>query len=164
MKQGSLSFPAPLDEHAETLKHFSSLCDEVNKEVLARLSDALHLQDASRFENFHREDEPSDTALNLIYSPAKPKRADAPDTTHTDTGTLTSLFCDDWGIMIEDPETKSWAFAEPRPGCALVNIADSLQRLSGDRLRSCRHCHTQPADGFRKRYFVVAYLRPEKGS
>lgn len=131
--------------------------------MLSCLSDGLGLEGESRFEKRHHDDEPSDTALNLIYSPAKPHRADAPNTTHTDTGTLTSLFCEKWGIMIEHPETKVWAFVEPKPGCALVNVADSLQAMSGGKLHSCRHCHTQPLDGFQRRYFVVSYLRPEKG-
>lgn len=158
----SLEYPPILADHKKELEKFSTLCHSVNKSVLSSLSDALKLEGPHRFEMRHCDDRPSDTALNLIYSPAKKRLADAPDTTHTDTGTLTSLFCDRWGIQIEHPETKSWAFVEPKAGCALVNVADSLQALSGDKLHSCRHRHTQPVDGFQPRYFLVAYLRPQK--
>ena len=159
---GSLSLPPTLSKHTTQLTSFSTVCHTINTTLLASLSSALNLSGSSRFESHHGNDHPSDTALNLIYSPAKTRLADAPDTTHTDTGTLTSLFCDKWGIQIEHPETKQWSFVEPREGCALVNVADSLQRLSGGRLHSCRHRHTQPVDGFEPRYFVVSYLRPQK--
>ena len=162
MTQGTLAFPPTLKDHAALLEDFSSRCHSANKMMLSCLSDALELDDASRFERTHRDDQPSDTAFNLIYAPTKSKRADHPDTAHTDSGTLTTLFSDQWGIMLEHPETKAWAFVEPRPGCAVINVADFLQSLSGGKLHSCRHRITQPVDGFEKRYYVVSYLRPEK--
>jgi len=161
MVHGKLALPNPLDEHSKLLERFLDLCHSVNKTMLARLSDALKLDGASRFENTHRDDKPSETALNLISAPAKNKRADQPDTTHTDGGSLTILFCEEWGNMIEHPETKAWGFVEPKPGCALINVADALQALSGNKLHSCRHAVTQPVDGFLRRYYVVYYLRPE---
>ena len=162
MIDGTLVLPKSLQDDAMLLERFSSLCHSVNRTMLSCLSNALELDDASRFENFHHDDRPSETALNIISAPTKRKLADMPDTTHTDGGTLTLLFCDQWGIMLEHPETKAWAFIEPKPGCAVVNVGDSLQSLSGDKLHSCRHRVTQPVDGFQKRYYVVSYLRPEK--
>lgn len=159
---GTLDLPAPLASHAALLSRFTTLCHSANQTLLARLSDVLQLSGAQRFETRHRDDRPSDSALNLISAPTKKSRADVGDTTHTDSGTLTILFSDEWGIMIEHPETKVWAFAEPRPGCALVNVADFLQEMSGDRLHSCRHAVSQPVDGFQRRYYVVSYLRPDK--
>lgn len=160
--KGSLALPKPFDDHAKLLERFSSLCHSVNITMLSCLSDALKLEGASRFENSHRGDKPSDTSLKLIYEPMKSKCADWADNTHTDGGTLTLLFCDHWGNRLEHPETKAWTFIEPKPGCALINVADSLQSLSGGKLHSCRHGVTQPVDGFQKRYFVASYLRPDK--
>lgn len=159
--QGTLVLPKTLGDHAELLERFSKLCHSVTKTMLSCLSDALGLDDATRFENNNLDDKPSDSALNIYYAPAKKDRHGV-DTTHTDGGTLTILFGDQWGSMIEDPESKAWAFIEPKPGCALVNVGDSLQKLSGNQLHSCRHRVTQPVDGFQRRYFVVYYLRPEK--
>lgn len=162
MDQGKSVLPQAFDDHATLLGQFSSLCHYVNRTMLSCLSDALKLDDTSRFENYHREGKPSDTSLKLIYEPTRKKLADNPDTTHTDSGTLTLLFCEQWGVMLEHPESKAWAYIEPKPGCALINVADSLQSLSGKRLHSCRHRVAQLGDGFQKRHFVVAFLRPEK--
>lgn len=162
MVQGKLVLSKPFSDHTTLLEQFSSLCHSVNWTLLSCLSDALKLDDASRFENYHSDGKPSDTSVKLIYEPTRSKLADNPDTTHTDSGTLTQLFCDEWGVMLERPETKSWAYIEPKPGCALVNVADSLQSLSGNKLHSCRHRVAQLGDGFRKRYFVSVFLRPEK--
>lgn len=174
-----LTLPSTLTAHTSPLTRFAHLIQSINLTILTALSSALHLPASSRFELTHQPSQPSDTALNLIYSPALALKASAPDNTHTDQGTLTSLFCDDWGIQIEaDPGAdeaagaKRWAWCEPKPGCALVNVADWLGRASGGvenggkgaaGLRSSRHRHTQVGDGFRERFFVVAYLRPGKG-
>lgn len=163
MIEGTLVLPQTLQDHAVLLNRFASLCYSVNHTMLSCLSDALKLGEASRFENSHREDRPSETALNIYSAPTKQKRIDVTDSTHTDGGTLTILFGDDWGIELEHPETKTWAFVEPKTGCALVNVGDFLQSVSGNKLHSCRHRVTQPVDGFHKRYYAVSYLRPEKG-
>lgn len=162
LTRGSLSLPKPFEDHAKLLERFSSLCHFANITMLSCLSDALKLEGASRFENSHRDDKDSDTSLKLIYEPMRNKCADWSDNTHTDSGTLTILFCDHWGNRLEHPETKAWTFIEPKPGCALINVADSLQSLSGGKLHSCRHGVTQPVDGFQKRYFVASYLRPDR--
>jgi isopenicillin N synthase-like dioxygenase len=162
MIEGTLVLPQTLQDHAVLLNRFASLCYSINQTMLACLSDALKLDDASRFENSHREDKPSETAFNIYSAPTKQDRNDVADTTHTDGGTLTILFGDEWGIEMEHPETKDWAFIEPKPGCALINVGDFLQSVSGDKLHSCRHRVTQPVNGFQKRYYAVSYLRPEK--
>lgn len=162
LTRGSLILPKPFEDHAKLLERFSSLCHFANTTMLSCLSDALKLEGSSRFESSHRGDKASDTSLKLIYEPMRNKCADWSDNTHTDGGTLTILFCDHWGNRLEDPETKAWTFIEPKPGCALINVADSLQSLSGGKLHSCRHGVTQPVDGFQKRYFVASYLRPDK--
>lgn len=109
----------------------------------------------------HRADQPSDTGLKLILQPSCAKLSDAPDTTHTDSGTLTLLFYKDWSVHAFLPDTNLWAFTPPLEGCALVNVANSLQRLSGGRLHSPKHGVTQPFDGAKNRYYLSYFLRPE---
>lgn len=82
-------------------------------------------------------------------------------------GTLTLLFCDDYTTEVrwseEEGEGKKqqWAFVEPKDGCAIVNVADSLQRLSKGVLKSCLHRVGQPVGGGGDRYCVLYYLRPD---
>lgn len=161
--QERLALPSLLADHAELLKRFSTGCDAATQTMLSCLSDALGLDEGDRFENSHRVGEPSDSGLLLFSGPCKSNRADVVDNKHTDTGSLTLLFCDEWSAELEMPETKQWAFVEPKPGHALVNVADTLQSLSGNRLYSCPHRVTQPVDGFKRRHFVLFYLRGEKG-
>lgn len=129
--------------------------------MLSCLSDALKLSSAERFENRHREDKLSQSAFSVVSAPTVANRLDCPDTTHTDGGTLTLLFGEDWGLIIEDPQTLTRACVESKPGCSLINVADSLQKMSKGKLHSCRHSIMQPLDGVRKRVYVVSYLRPE---
>lgn len=127
----------------------------------------------------------------LFYGPTKNTRAEVPDNQHTDEGTLTLMFCEDWSVQLclpepkpkleggeqeegkqgkeaevgegdkEEGNNKKWVFVPPKHGCAIVNVADGLQRASGGRFVSCRHRVTQPVDGMvRRRWFVVVYLRP----
>jgi isopenicillin N synthase-like dioxygenase len=159
--QEPLQLPHPLDDDTEMLKQFSELCHSACHTMLSCLSKALKQDDAGRFENHHRKGEPSDTGLKLIYEPSLSKLADVGDNLHTDSGTFTLLFYEQWGLHIELPEAKKWAFTEAIPGCALINVANSLQRLSDNRLCSPRHRVTQPADGFAKRYYISYFLRPE---
>jgi hypothetical protein len=42
-------------------------------------------------------------------------------------------------------EDVDWRFVEPRVGCAIVNVADSLQRATEGQLMSCLHRVGQPA-------------------
>lgn len=151
-----------LEEESDLLEQFASVGYAVTYTLISCLSDSLNLTGENRFENSHREGRASGTGLKLVYEPLKDKFADVVDNKHTDMGTLTLVFCEQWGVEIEMPETKDWVFVEPRKGCALVNVADSLHALSEKRLYSCLHRVTQPAEGFEKRYYVVYFLRPEK--
>lgn len=159
--QGALQLPNALADNAELLRRFSKLCNSACHTMLSCLSKALKLDGVSRFENNHRQGEPSETGLKLIYEPSLAKLADVGDNIHTDGGTFTLLFYDQWGLHIELPEAKRWAFTEYIPGCALINVANSLQRLSKNQFHSPQHRVTQPADGFAKRYYLSYFLRPE---
>jgi len=162
MSQSTFKLPGVLGENASVLKRFSENCDAACYTMLSSLSDALQLQGSRRFEESHRRAETSDSGLKLIYEPSLEKLADVGENLHTDSGTFTLLFYDLWGLHAEVQDAKhQWAFIAPKDGCALINVADSLHKLSGDRLHSPRHRVTQPGDGFAKRYYLSYFLRPE---
>ena len=160
--QGTLELPGPLGDNAELLKRFSVLCHSACHTMLSCVSDALGLNNAARFENSHRSSEGSESGLKIIYEPSLHKLADVGDNLHTDGGTFTLVFCEQWGIHADMGDADKWAFTAPIPGYALVNVADSLQRLSNGKLHSPKHRVTQPVDGFVKRYFIAYLLRPER--
>ena len=64
---------------------------------------------------------------------------------HTDFGLCTILFQDSVGGLEVDPfHTGEFVPATPVPGTCVINVADLLQRLSNDKLRSTRHRVTAP--------------------
>ncbi len=166
MAAKKLSLPAPFAKGQPLVERALWQSDTVVQTLLARLSDALGLDGEQRFEQRHRVDAPSNTSLKLIWEPMKSRLADVVENKHTDMGTLTLLFSDQWGLHIELPgaeeqQAAAWAFVEPRPGTAVVNVADALQALSGNKLHSGLHRITQPSDGYARRYYVAYMFRPE---
>lgn len=64
---------------------------------------------------------------------------------HTDFGFCTILFQDNvGGLEVDRFHTGDFVPAIPIPGSCVINVADLLQRLSNDRLRSTRHRVTAP--------------------
>lgn len=161
MVVGTIKLPGIMQDHGDMLKRFSNSCHEACQTIVARLSDGLQLENKQRFEQSHRDGQPSDSGLKLIYEPSLAKMSDVGDNLHTDSGTLTFLFYDRWGLSAYAP-TQGFAFPAPlEDGCALINVGDSLHRLSGDKLLSPKHRVSQPVDGAEKRYYLSYFLRPE---
>jgi len=159
---GTLTLPDVLEDSKATLAEFSNLCHSACLTMLKCLSASLKLQDKDRLECYHRYGHLSDSGLKLIYEPSLAKLADVKENRHTDSGTFTLLFYDQWGLHIKFKGTEDWAFAATKLGCVLVNVADSLQRLSNGTFHSPTHRVTQPCDGFSKRYYLSYFLRPEQ--
>lgn len=83
---------------------------------------------------------------------------------HTDIGSLTLLFVKQWGLQVFSPRKQAWEYVEPKPGHAIVNVADSLRFLSGHKLRSALH-RVIPYQGMQEERFSIAYfLGPEDGT
>ncbi len=89
--------------------------------------------------------EKADPQLRLLRYMAIPATTlDAPGNyrinPHTDYGLCTLLFQDEVGGLEVDPfHTGEFRPATPIRGTCVVNIADLLQRMSNDKLRSTRH-------------------------
>jgi isopenicillin N synthase-like dioxygenase len=156
LRKPDFELPPILQQRVDLVNLFSERCHSACLAMLSCLSTAL----GKRFEQFHRQDAPSDSGLKLIYEPCKEKTADVVDNLHTDSGTLTFLFYDKLGLEVELVDQNTWAFTPVLEGCALINVANSLQRLSGNVLHSPRHRVTQVSDGFAERYYISYFLRP----
>ena len=159
--RGDPKLPPILHDQSNLIRQFNKICHTAATSMLSSLSDSLGLEGNGRFETHHRTTDSSDTGLKLIYEPSLAKAADVVENKHTDSGTFTLLFYERLGLHVYLPEEDRWEFAPvPKPGCALVTVADSLQRLSDSLFHSPLHRVTQPMDGAAKRYYLSYFLRP----
>jgi len=155
-------FPSSLKEEAPLFNSMTSLSHLITVTILECLSDALHVEPAKRFELFHRKEKPSQSVMTILHYPKTSDTSHIGHNKHTDIGTLTLLFAEQWGLQVYSPDKDGWAFVEPRPrGHATINVGDTLRFFSGKRLNSCVHRvipitgETQKED----RYSIGFFLR-----
>lgn len=117
-----------------------------------------------RFETFHQTSEDSNSVLVLLRYPHVPpaqQSSTVGHNKHTDIGSITVLFTDQWGLQVMAADSQQWEFVEPRPGCAIINVGDTLRFLSQKKLRSCLH-RVVPVEGQTSdRYTIAYFLRPD---
>jgi isopenicillin N synthase-like dioxygenase len=159
-EQNRMTLPSPFAEHAGAILDLANICDTIVRTLLRSISDSLGLGEPSSLEIAHRPDEKSDSGIKFVSGPTKASIADVPDTTHTDGGSITLLWCEKWATQMRTKETKEWLWIYPKPNHVLVNIADYLQNQTGGRLHSPAHRVSQPSGGVEDRYFVSYFLRP----
>ncbi|RAO65556.1 uncharacterized protein BHQ10_001568 [Talaromyces amestolkiae] len=135
-EQDSMSLPSPFAEHAVATLEFLNVCDNIVRTCLHRFSDSLGRGD---IDNAHHPDGKSDSEIKFVSYPTKASAADAPDTTHTDSGSITLLWCEKWASQMQTKETKEWLWIDPKPDHVLVNIGNYLQGQTGGRLHSPVH-------------------------
>ncbi|KAK2766745.1 hypothetical protein FQN54_006059 [Arachnomyces sp. PD_36] len=159
-QQNSMALPSPFAEHAEATLDLAKISDSIVRTCLHSLSDSLGLSEPSDLVKAHDPNGKSDSGIKFVSGPTKASVADVPDTTHTDSGSITLLWCDKWASQMQTKETKEWLWIDPKPNCVLVNVANYLQNQTGGRLHSPVHRVGQPNDGEEDRYFVSYFLRP----
>ncbi|KAI5867191.1 Clavaminate synthase-like protein [Durotheca rogersii] len=131
------------------------------KTILAALSTGLGLTGAARFENLHRNDRPSTSTLAMMhYIPSEPTAKNIGHQKHTDISSLTLLFAEQWGLQVRPPGAKEFGFVEPKDGCAVINVGDSLRFASGHTMQSCIH-RVVPLNPEEHRYSIAYFLRAE---
>lgn len=158
------SVPNTLTGDTEAFTNVTFLSYRVTCTILECLSDAMHLESAARFESYHRTDKAAESSITIMHYPKNVDTNNFGHVQHTDLGTLSMIFSDQWGLQVFDPEQGGWAFVQPPPqGHATLNVADSLRFLSGNKLKSCVH-RVIPHNGKfqeQERYSVAYFLRPE---
>lgn len=164
IKTPNPNLPSIVD-NADDIKTFSDFIagsNIITKTMLSCLSTALGLSGEARFENIHRNEHKSNSALAMFrYLPGDMKTSkEIGHQKHTDIGSLTLLFSEQWGLQVLPPGCDTWGFVEPREGHAVINVGDSLRFASGHRLFSCIH-QVVPIDNIADRYSVAFFLRPE---
>eukprot|EP00455_Lapot_gusevi_P010474 TRINITY_DN1473_c0_g2_i2.p1 TRINITY_DN1473_c0_g2~~TRINITY_DN1473_c0_g2_i2.p1 ORF type:complete len:341 (-),score=86.10 TRINITY_DN1473_c0_g2_i2:46-1068(-) len=128
-----------------TMLEFFQAADKVHLQFLRSIALALDL--SSPTHGYGNYFEPlcngNHQNLRLLHYPAC-KRSDINDSTHragdhTDYGSITMVFQDEWGGLQVLQKNGEWAFGDVVPGGIVVNIADCLQRWSNNVLKSTRH-------------------------
>ncbi|KAJ5875003.1 uncharacterized protein N7473_011189 [Penicillium subrubescens] len=145
-----------------TLYNFIADSNFITKTILSCLSTALGREGMARFETTHSNEKPSKSALAMMrYLPGDLKSSKKiGHLKHTDIGSLTLLFSEQWGLQILPPRSDTWEFVEPKKGYAVVNVGDSLHFASDqEELFSCIH-RVVPVDNKSDRYSVAFFLRP----
>lgn len=149
--------PEAVDQSRHMIESFITSSHHIVHVLLSCLSSLL----GQNLGAIHREGYPSNCGLKLESVPLEARREDVPPSEHTDQGSLTLLFCPQYTTEIQVPGTKEWGFIVPKSGCAIVNIADSLEIFSNRELHSCLHRVGQPTPGAGERHCILYYLRPE---
>jgi isopenicillin N synthase-like dioxygenase len=119
---------------------------------------------SERFEESHKQGQNSNTCLVMLHYPKSLTDSNIGHNKHTDIGSITLLFTEQWGLQVFSPESQTWRFIQPRPyGHATINVGDSLRFLSGKRLNSCVHRVIPPTGNYQleDRYSIAYFLRPD---
>lgn len=131
----------------------------ITKLITACLSNVMGRTGSTRFECSHRNNEPSNSTLVMFRYKPGDLRTDkcVGHQEHTDIGSLTLLFSEQWGLQVRRLGTEAWVFVEPRAGHAVINVGDSLRFASGKKLYSCIH-RVVPTDDSQPRYSIAYFL------
>ncbi|KNG80654.1 hypothetical protein ANOM_010797 [Aspergillus nomiae NRRL 13137] len=159
----SANFPEEVEADRDLFSSYLQHSREVSLKLISALSDAMNLPSAERLENFHQSGVESNSVLVLLkypYTDPAQQGNQIGHNKHTDIGSITFLFTDQWGLQVMAQESTEWEFIEPRPGHAVINVGDSLRFLSKKVLRSCLH-RVIPVPGQEiDRYTIAYFLRP----
>ncbi|GAM84989.1 hypothetical protein ANO11243_029920 [Dothideomycetidae sp. 11243] len=165
LTQSSKLAPAVKANHA-LLNRFIERAHAVTMMILRQLSIALELDDSHKFEAFHRHSEESLSTLSMFrYPKQEVLDVGVGHNKHTDIGTLTFLLCQQQGLQVLSKDPVGWRFVQPLPGCAVINVGDTLRFLSGSRFRSAVH-RVIPVDQLQRqdRFSIAYFLRAENNA
>lgn len=124
----------------DLLQAFTREMNRATRTILSSLSRSLALPEGESLQDYHRPNVPSPDIIRLLKYHAQPAHERGPPhTPHTDLGTLTFLFTSQPGLQVLGPDAEQWAYVDPRPGCAVVNLGDGMSLLSSNLFHSCLH-------------------------
>ncbi|KAI1840868.1 hypothetical protein JX265_009777 [Neoarthrinium moseri] len=156
--------PDVVTTHLDEFQQLQNSAHYILLSLLECLSYVAVVQDQDRYELYHPSEQTSKTSLLFLHYPAD----DASEhieprghNSHTDAGTLTFLFVESPGLQVLSPKTNDWEYVTPKPGHAIINVADTLRFVSKKRFRSVLHRVLPPggkmvADRYSTAYFLRA--------
>lgn len=148
------------------LSSFAHHCRQVVRLFLQILESQLQLPTGTLLE-VHKDDVARDDFISLQHRASEPQDEHmAQKGEHTDFGSITMLF--NWlgGLQIRE-QTQSntlgdWVYIKPIPGSCVINLADSLVKLTAGILKSNIHRVSPPpgAQAGLPRYSLVYFAHP----
>lgn len=138
---------------------FFDICVDLSLKILHIMALGLQLEDPDLFTNTHKimASSKNSTTLRLLHYPCLPedkiiKPGQIRCGEHTDYGSITLLFQDNMpGLEVLPLGCSEYVPAPPLPGAIVVNVADLMQRWTGDRLKSTRHRVSIPSEECHRR-------------
>lgn len=133
-----------------TMKFFEQ-CTELTHRILYAIAIGLDLADFNYFRKCHNILQTSNiTTLRYLYYPSLKevplKSNQVRCGEHSDYGSITLLFQDDVGGLEVCTQSGEYVPAIPLPNTILLNVADLMQRWTGDKLLSTKHRVMLPND------------------
>jgi isopenicillin N synthase-like dioxygenase len=161
--------PEPIENRRETCENFLRNAHDAVNVVFSQLDKRLGLPSGT-LAALSPLDKPSATSLRLLMS--HPQTAPMENDRivlggHTDIGSITILFHVAGGLQIlpagSENVNENWRYIQPKLGCALVNIGDTLVEWTGGVLRSSLHRVVDPPgqQGSVTRLSLAYLIRPE---
>ncbi|PGH16567.1 hypothetical protein AJ79_01673 [Helicocarpus griseus UAMH5409] len=161
LRSASPDIPDFLKDDQKLFEAFIGGSNTITKTMLSCLSTAMGLKGTDRFETFHRNEHKSNSTLVMFhYIPKDPNGKCMGHQKHTDIGSLTLLFSDQYGLQVMRPGTEHWEFVAPKAGHGVINVGDSLRFASGHIMESCIH-QVVPMNESEHRYSIAFFQRPE---
>lgn len=160
------------------IETFYEQCFSVEQTVLTALARALHIPETT-LASLHNA---AENEFRLLHYPAIPARLLQDGTStriaeHTDFGTITMLFQDSTGGLQVEDQTSLGTFhgIESYKYDIILNIGDSLQRLTNDTLRAACHRVTYPPtvksgveegseDVIPERFSIAYFAKPNRNA
>lgn len=157
------------------MEQFYQSCFKVELEILGSLSQALGIA-ASDLQSLHDQ---AENEFRLLHYPAIPASELADNSAtriaeHTDFGTITMLFQDSIGGLQLESQQEPGTFhgvESADQSEIILNIGDSLQRLTNDTFRAACHRVTYPPtvkvgldELIPERYSIAYFAKPNRAA
>ena len=156
--------PPLVDHYMPSLQTFTIAILKAANVILASLSQSLDLQPNENFCTNHQSHLSSPDLIRLLKYHAQPiSEQGSSHVPHTDLGSMTFLFTNQYGLQILGAKSGEWEWMEPKAGHATINLGDCLSLLTNKRLRSCRHRVKAPSgQSMKERYSFAYFMRPDE--
>merc|ERR1711892_1594899 len=161
-------FPTNIPKFKTNLMDLAKRTVELSERLLKCVSLTLGRPE-NFFTNLHSRvfGENNASALRSLYYPAIqgfPPEGLVRCSEHSDYGTFTLLFQDEYPGLEVKLTSGGWVSADPFPGTILVNIGDLLEMWTGGRYPATRHRVIIPEEEIKKsapRQSIVFFVHPD---